>query len=269
MKWKENKEREHVLCNQESELEGFFFRYGLTSRALLKPLEVGYLSYYVIRLAGTSNESCGNLSALWMAPSTTTIYQLALHLPPPPSTHTRTHAHTHIHSRVIAKHYPSLDGLEEMDWASNGIPMLNTPPSVFCHLGWAHYSQPDCPEGTTLDYFKVFFSLSLHYHGASSMELSHNIYLKALDKRSDAVAAAAAVCCRQSFLSLWCLCFWSCSQFTLWQCLNAICTDVIGRWWPHKFGFVGSNSCFSKMEWHHQSCKGHTVCLKYSMKHST
>lgn len=112
----------------------FFIRYGLTSRALLKPLEVGYLSYYVIRLTGTSNESCGNLSALWMAPSTTTIYQLALHLTPPaPSLNIDTHTNTH--NQVIVELRPSLDGLEEMDWASNGIPMLNTPPSVFCHLG--------------------------------------------------------------------------------------------------------------------------------------
>lgn len=73
----------------ERELEGFF-RYGRSSRALLKPLEAGYLSYYVIRLAGTSNESCGNLSPLWIAPSTTTIYQLAPHHTPTLNTHTHS-----------------------------------------------------------------------------------------------------------------------------------------------------------------------------------
>lgn len=112
-------------------LEGVFSCYGLSSRALLKPLEAGYLSYYVIRLAGTSNESCGNLSALWIAPSTSTIYQLAPRLTQSTPT-LNTHAHTH---PVIAKLLLGLDGPGEMDEACNGIPMLNTPPSVFCHLG--------------------------------------------------------------------------------------------------------------------------------------
>lgn len=220
---------------------------GSAAEPLLKPLEAGHLSYYVIRLAGTPNESCGNLSALWIAPSTTTIYQLARHLIPPTPTR-----NTHIHNPVIAKLHPSLDGLEEMDWACNGIPMLNTPPSVFCHLGVSTLFSVRSPRGNHIGLFQGFFSPSLHYHGASSMELSHNIYLKASDKRHDAVAAvaaaAAAVCCRQSFLSHWWLCLWSYFQFTLWQCLNrtcrlcfrwnAICADLIGWFRPHLFVFL-------------------------------
>lgn len=95
--------------------------YGLHSRALLNPLEAGYLSYYVITLAETPNESCGNLSALWMATSPTTIYQIA---PPQPQ-------HTHIHHLMTA----SVDRLRDMDRACNGIPMLNARLVFFCHLG--------------------------------------------------------------------------------------------------------------------------------------
>lgn len=51
---------------------------------------------------------------------------------------------------------------------------------------------------TSLDYF-MRPPPPLHYHSASSMELSHNIYLIALDKSSDAVVAAAAVCDRAAF----------------------------------------------------------------------
>lgn len=125
---------------------------GSAAEPLLKPLEAGHLSYYVIRLAGTPNESCGNLSALWIAPSTTTIYQLARHLIPPTPTR-----NTHIHNPVIAKLHPSLDGLEEIDWACNGIPMLNTPPSVFCHLGVSTLFSVRSPRGNHIGLFQGFF----------------------------------------------------------------------------------------------------------------
>lgn len=47
-------------------------------------------------------------------------------IPPPPS--------THIHNPVGEPH-PDVDGLGQTDRACNGIPMLNTTPGVFCHLG--------------------------------------------------------------------------------------------------------------------------------------
>lgn len=101
---KYNQEHESVLYNQERQRnmlhrgwggecwEGFLL-HRPSSRLLLKPLEAGYLSYYVIRLAQTSNESCGYLSALWIAPSPSAIYQVAAHLAqthPPPLTRTYT-----------------------------------------------------------------------------------------------------------------------------------------------------------------------------------
>lgn len=150
----------------------FLSCYGLHSRALLKPLEAGYLSYYVIRLAGTPNESFGNLSALWIAPSPTTIHQLAPHL-----TQSAPRLNTHIYNQVAA----DVDGLGEMDRACNGIPMLNTPLSVFCHLGWTHYSQPNRPKGNDSGLCQA--DPLLLYNSLSWMELSPNIYLSASDKK--------------------------------------------------------------------------------------
>lgn len=100
--------------------------------SLLKPLQAGYLSYYVITLAGTPNESCGNLSALWIAPSPSTIYQLAPHLTQSTRTHPpHTHTHTPTHSLIRA----GVDRLGDMDQPCNGIPMLNTRPVFFVIWG--------------------------------------------------------------------------------------------------------------------------------------
>lgn len=141
-------------CTIESRKEkagGFFSCYGLHSRALLNPLEAGYLSYYVITLAGTPNESCGNLSALWMAPSPTTIYQLAPHLTQStPSLNT----HTHIRNLITA----SVDRLQDMDRACNGIPMLNTR-LVFFVIWGDHTLSQIAQRETTVDYVNLFLFL--------------------------------------------------------------------------------------------------------------
>lgn len=70
------------------------------------------------------------------------------------STGTPSHPHPQHTHTFRAKLHPGLDGPGEMDGGCNGIPMLNTPPSVFCHLGWAHYSQPDRPEGNHIGLFQ-------------------------------------------------------------------------------------------------------------------
>lgn len=147
--------RRRDVSLKERKLEGcfffLFFSYGLHSRALLKPLKAGYLSYYVIRLAGTPNESCGNLSALWIAPFPATIYQVAPHLK-----QSTPSLNTHIHRLVTA----GVVGLGEMDPACNGIPMLNTPPSVFYHLGVSTLLPARSPRGkqwVMSGFFFVFF----------------------------------------------------------------------------------------------------------------
>lgn len=104
------------------------------------------MSYYVIRLAGTPNESCGNLSALWIAPLPASIYH-----PPPSSLDANTHG------RVAA----GVDGTREMDGAGNEIWMLNTPAWRFFVIWSEHTGFSQITQRETEVHREIFLPASL------------------------------------------------------------------------------------------------------------